>query len=256
MGLASPGGVHAHQDHLIALANQIAGSGVPVWIHAFLDGRDMPPRSALDCMAHIQAGLKAGLPIRFATVTGRYYAMDRDKRWERVALAYDAMVDAKGERAKTPEEAIDKGYAAKLDDEFVLPTVIERLHGHEGRRRPPDVQLPLRPRPRDPDGAARSPVRRLQPRPRREVRDGGRHGRLLGRPQSVPQDAVPARGHQDGPGRDDLEGRAQAAAHRRDREVRARHVLLQRRRGARVRRRGAHSRALAQGRRPTTSSPR
>ena len=74
MGLASPGGVHAHQDHLIALANQIAGAGVPVWIHAFLDGRDMPPRSALECLEHIQAGLKADLPIRFATVTGRYYA--------------------------------------------------------------------------------------------------------------------------------------------------------------------------------------
>ena len=129
MGLASPGGVHAHQDHLVALANQIAGSGVAVWIHAFLDGRDMPPRSALECMAHIQAGLTAGLPIRFATVTGRFYAMDRDKRWERVALAYDALVDIKGERAGTPDQAIEKGYAAKLDDEFVLPTVIEGYTG-------------------------------------------------------------------------------------------------------------------------------
>jgi len=72
MGLASPGGVHAHQDHLVFLANLIAGHGVPVWIHAFLDGRDMPPRSALECLDHIQAGLKAGLPIRFATVTGRF----------------------------------------------------------------------------------------------------------------------------------------------------------------------------------------
>src|SRR5690606_579173 len=84
MGLASPGGVHAHQDHLVFLANLVAGQGVPVWIHAFLDGRDMPPRSALECLDHIQAGLKPGLPIRFATVTGRFYAMDRDKRWERV----------------------------------------------------------------------------------------------------------------------------------------------------------------------------
>ena len=67
---------------------------MPVWIHAFLDGRDMPPRSAHECLQHIQAGLKPGLPIRFATVAGRYYPMDRDKRWERVALGYDAMVDA------------------------------------------------------------------------------------------------------------------------------------------------------------------
>ncbi|TAJ38504.1 MAG: 2,3-bisphosphoglycerate-independent phosphoglycerate mutase [Reyranella sp.] len=129
MGLASPGGVHAHQDHLIVLANLIAGSGVPVAIHAFLDGRDMPPRSALECVAHIEAGLKPGLPIRFATVSGRFYPMDRDKRWDRVALAYDAMVNGKGESARKSGEAIDKGYAAGLDDEFVKPTVIEGYAG-------------------------------------------------------------------------------------------------------------------------------
>ncbi|TAJ95317.1 MAG: 2,3-bisphosphoglycerate-independent phosphoglycerate mutase [Reyranella sp.] len=129
MGLASPGGVHAHQDHLVFLANLIAGQGVPVWIHAFLDGRDMPPRSALECLDHIQAGLKPGLPIRFATVAGRFYPMDRDKRWERVTLAYDAMVDARGERATTPKDAVDKAYAANLDDEFVLPTVIDGYTG-------------------------------------------------------------------------------------------------------------------------------
>ena len=129
MGLTSPGGVHAHEDHLIALANLIAGAGVTVWIHAFLDGRDMPPRSALECLARVEAGLKKGLPIKFATVGGRYYAMDRDKRWERVNKAYAAIVDAKGETAKTPKEAVDKGYAANLDDEFVLPTVIEGFTG-------------------------------------------------------------------------------------------------------------------------------
>lgn len=129
MGLASPGGVHAHQDHLVFLANLVAAQGVPVWIHAFLDGRDMPPRSALECLDHIQAGLKPGLPIRFATVTGRFYAMDRDKRWERVTLAYDAMVDARGEAATAPKEAVEKAYAAKLDDEFVLPTVIDAYAG-------------------------------------------------------------------------------------------------------------------------------
>jgi 2,3-bisphosphoglycerate-independent phosphoglycerate mutase len=129
MGLASPGGVHAHQDHLVFLANLIAGQGVPVWIHAFLDGRDMPPRSALECLDLIQAGLRPGLPIRFATVTGRFYAMDRDKRWERVTQAYDAMVDARGERAPTATEAVEKAYAAGLDDEFVLPTVIDGYAG-------------------------------------------------------------------------------------------------------------------------------
>ena len=124
MGLASPGGVHAHQDHLVVLANLIATAGVPVQIHAFLDGRDMPPRSAHECLDHIAGGLTAGLPIRFATVTGRFYAMDRDKRWDRVALAYEAMVDAKGPATATPTESLDKGYEAGLDDEFVLPTVI------------------------------------------------------------------------------------------------------------------------------------
>ena len=129
MGLTSPGGVHAHEDHLIALANLIAAAGVKVWIHAFLDGRDMPPRSAYECLGRVEAGLKKDLPIAFATVGGRYYAMDRDKRWERVNRAYESMVDAKGETARTPREAVDKGYAAGLDDEFVLPTVIDGFTG-------------------------------------------------------------------------------------------------------------------------------
>ncbi len=129
MGLTSPGGVHAHEDHLIALANLIAGGGVPVWIHAFLDGRDMPPRSAQECLENVKKGLKSGLPIRFATVGGRFFAMDRDKRWERVTEAYEAMVDAKGKTAGTPKEAVDQGYAANQDDEFVSPTVIDGYKG-------------------------------------------------------------------------------------------------------------------------------
>ena len=131
LGLLSPGGVHSHQDHLVFLANLIAGQGVPVWIHAFLDGRDMPPRSALkDCLEPVQAALKPGLPIKFATVAGRFYPMDRDKRWERVSLAYDAIVDAKADQhAATPVAAVEQAYAAKLDDEFVLPTVIDGYTG-------------------------------------------------------------------------------------------------------------------------------
>ncbi len=130
LGLASPGGVHSHQDHLVFLANHIAGAGVPVWIHAFLDGRDMPPRSALDCLQQIEAGLRKDLPIRFATVAGRYYPMDRDKRWERVALGYEAIVEAKaGATAKTPKDAVEQGYAAGQDDEFVKPTVIDGYTG-------------------------------------------------------------------------------------------------------------------------------
>ena len=129
MGLCSPGGVHAHQDHLIALANDIAGAGVNVWIHAFLDGRDTPPRSAQEYLEQIAGGLKKGLPIRFATVSGRYYAMDRDKRWDRVEKAYEALVEAKGEKAGSPKEAVDKSYARDKDDEFVLPTVLDGYKG-------------------------------------------------------------------------------------------------------------------------------
>jgi 2,3-bisphosphoglycerate-independent phosphoglycerate mutase len=129
MGLASPGGVHSHQDHLVVLANLIASAGVKVWIHAFLDGRDMPPRSAHECLEAIQRGLKPGLPIAFATLSGRFYAMDRDKRWDRVAAAYETMVDAQGGKAASPKAAIDQGYAAGKNDEFVEPTAIGDYRG-------------------------------------------------------------------------------------------------------------------------------
>jgi 2,3-bisphosphoglycerate-independent phosphoglycerate mutase len=130
LGLASPGGVHSHQHHLVFLANLIAGQGIPVWIHAILDGRDMPPRSAHDCLKEIIGGLKKDQPIKFATVSGRFYPMDRDKRWERVSLAYEAIVAARAEfKAKTPDAALDQGYDAKLDDEFVKPTVIDGYKG-------------------------------------------------------------------------------------------------------------------------------
>src|SRR5262249_48250661 len=94
----------------------------------------MPPRSAHECLTHIHAALRSDLAIRFATTGGRYYAMDRDKRWDRVALAYAAIVDGQirdgsGERAKDANEAVDKAYAANLGDEFVLPTVIDGYDG-------------------------------------------------------------------------------------------------------------------------------
>jgi len=123
MGLLSPGGVHSHQDHLAALARIVAGKGVPVKIHAFLDGRDTPPSSAKDFVAKFEADI-AGFDADIATVSGRYYAMDRDKRWDRVQLAYDAMVQGKGQTAPSAAAAIEQSYAADKTDEFVLPTVI------------------------------------------------------------------------------------------------------------------------------------
>ena len=128
MGLVSPGGVHSHQDHLAALARIVADHGVPVKLHAFLDGRDTPPNSARDFVARLQQAI-AGHDVTIATVSGRYYAMDRDKRWDRVTLAYDAIVQAKGATAPNALTAIEQSYASGKEDEFLLPTVIDGYAG-------------------------------------------------------------------------------------------------------------------------------
>lgn len=124
MGLISPGGVHSHQDQITALAKTVGGAGVPVAIHAFLDGRDTPPRSADRFMAAFVDGLKGCEAARIATITGRYYAMDRDNRWDRVEQAYRALVTAEGKTAIDPGAAIAASYADDVGDEFVLPTII------------------------------------------------------------------------------------------------------------------------------------
>jgi 2,3-bisphosphoglycerate-independent phosphoglycerate mutase len=129
MGLLSPGGVHSHQDHIAALANILGAAGVPVAVHAFLDGRDTPPRSAKSYVEKFLADLRDPARIGIVTVSGRYYAMDRDKRWERVQKAYDALVDGRGETAADALAAIERGYAAGLNDEFILPTVIGDYKG-------------------------------------------------------------------------------------------------------------------------------
>jgi 2,3-bisphosphoglycerate-independent phosphoglycerate mutase len=128
MGLLSPGGVHSHQDHLAALARSIAAAGVPVKVHAFLDGRDTPPSSARGFMERFLADV-AGHDVSVATVSGRYYAMDRDKRWDRVQLAWNALVDAKGAAAADALSAIAASYAAGKTDEFMLPAVIGSYAG-------------------------------------------------------------------------------------------------------------------------------
>ncbi len=126
MGLVSPGGVHSHQDHAAALARALSAAGVPVAIHAFTDGRDTPPRAAPGYLRGLEAAV-AGLPgVRFATVIGRYWAMDRDNRWDRVRKAYDAMVSAEGEapRAADPVAAVEAAHARDVADEFVPATVV------------------------------------------------------------------------------------------------------------------------------------
>ncbi|MCZ8115219.1 2,3-bisphosphoglycerate-independent phosphoglycerate mutase [Silanimonas sp.] len=127
MGLLSPGGVHSHEAHLFALIEMAKREGVArVAVHAFLDGRDMPPKSAepsLRALAGVMA--KAG-NAHLASVSGRYFAMDRDKRWDRVESAYRAMTEAVAEfRAADGLTALEAAYARGENDEFVKPTVIE-----------------------------------------------------------------------------------------------------------------------------------
>ena len=126
-GLASPGGVHAHQRHIAATAAVIAAAGVKVAVHAFLDGRDVPPSSAAGQIVELEAALPGG--ARIATVSGRFYAMDRDKRWERVAQAVAAVLRAEGPREASAEAAIAAAYARGETDEFVTPTVIGDYEG-------------------------------------------------------------------------------------------------------------------------------
>jgi 2,3-bisphosphoglycerate-independent phosphoglycerate mutase len=136
VGLIGPGGVHAHDRHLIALVELAARMGVPsVRIHALLDGRDTPPSSALGFMLDLEARLAEVHPdARIASVGGRYYAMDRDKRWERTERGYDAIVHAEGLMAVSAAAAIEEAYARGETDEFVLPTAIEGMHAglHDG----------------------------------------------------------------------------------------------------------------------------
>ncbi|MFL6822677.1 MAG: 2,3-bisphosphoglycerate-independent phosphoglycerate mutase [Xanthobacteraceae bacterium] len=127
MGLVSPGGVHSHQDQAAALARTLVKASVPALVHAFTDGRDTPPRSAGDDIARLVAALPRSVSI--ATVSGRYYAMDRDRRWDRVAKAYHAIVDAEAPRFASAAAVIADAYAHDISDEFVVPAVVGEYPG-------------------------------------------------------------------------------------------------------------------------------
>jgi len=128
IGLASPGGVHAHQRHMARAAHVLVAAGVPVAIHAITDGRDVAPRSAADQIAQLRADLPEAAQI--VTVTGRYFAMDRDTRWERIEKAYRVMVDGTGEAgAEDPVAPIRAGYDKDVTDEFLPATVIGTYDG-------------------------------------------------------------------------------------------------------------------------------
>ena len=127
MGVISDGGVHGHIDHVLAAARAITGLGVPVALHAVTDGRDVAPTSADRFIADLVARLPEG--ARVVTVTGRFYAMDRDNRWERVSQAYAAMVRGEGLASASAERAVAEAYARGETDEFIRPTVLAGFDG-------------------------------------------------------------------------------------------------------------------------------
>jgi 2,3-bisphosphoglycerate-independent phosphoglycerate mutase len=133
-GLLSDGSVHSHISHLLALLEMAVKEGVEeIAVHAVLDGRDKPPRSALPFIEQLETKLKELGCGRIATVSGRYFAMDRDKRWERTERAWHAIVQGEGKRAETARAAVEAGYAANQDDEFVEPTIVgDPYQMHEG----------------------------------------------------------------------------------------------------------------------------
>lgn len=130
MGLMSDGGVHSHQKHITALAKIFAEEEVDVWVHAFLDGRDTPPRSAVGYMEQFINDTKMYPKIRLGSVCGRFYAMDRDNRWERVKEAYDMLVN--GSKIKSCDDLVEyvkKSYGEDITDEFVKPVAINDFKG-------------------------------------------------------------------------------------------------------------------------------
>jgi 2,3-bisphosphoglycerate-independent phosphoglycerate mutase len=130
MGLLSDGGVHSHIDHVYALLELAAKKGLDqVFVHAFLDGRDVPPACARVYLSALEEKMEQLNVGQIATVSGRYFAMDRDQRWERTALAYAALVCGEGEQASSADEAVREAYDRGESDEFVRPTVVQTASG-------------------------------------------------------------------------------------------------------------------------------
>ncbi|MBQ7659681.1 MAG: 2,3-bisphosphoglycerate-independent phosphoglycerate mutase [Alphaproteobacteria bacterium] len=129
MGLMSDGGVHSHQNHILALATVLSQQGIKVAVHAFMDGRDTPPTSGAEFLRKFEADIAGLKNVGIATISGRFYAMDRDKRWDRVEAAYNNIVSATGARYQTVQEAMAHTYAQNVTDEFIVPCVIGSYQG-------------------------------------------------------------------------------------------------------------------------------
>ncbi len=127
MGLVSDGGVHGHINHIVAAAKAITDAGGEVALHAITDGRDVSPKSAYGYIGDLEERLPDGAKI--VTVSGRYFAMDRDNRWERVNEAYGAMIQGEGRTASSAHEAVTKAYSQSETDEFIVPTVLDGYSG-------------------------------------------------------------------------------------------------------------------------------
>ena len=133
MGLVSDGGVHSHIDHLKAVLEMARRNGVSeVYVHCFLDGRDVPPKSALSYLEPLEEYIAELGVGKIGVISGRFYAMDRDKRWERLAKAYDALTLSEGLSARNCREAIENSYAKDETDEFVLPTIVNAVPIKDG----------------------------------------------------------------------------------------------------------------------------
>ena len=239
--------MHASQRHALALIRIAQEQGVErIVVHALTDGRDTRPDAALAAVTELEA-----TGVRVGTVCGRYWAMDRDRRWDRTKRAYDAMVHGFGERRASGREAVQASYDLGVTDEFIEPAVIgdPAREPDPPRRRGALLELPPRPRPPAHDG------------PRRARRSTASTATSPGLPAPDHDDplqgrvpragAVRGAGRAPGPGRDGLGRGPPPAARGRDREVRPRHLLLQRR--------AARSRSRASGGcwcpRPSTSPP-
>jgi 2,3-bisphosphoglycerate-independent phosphoglycerate mutase len=129
MGLLSDGGVHSHINHIAFLANLLAENGVKVFLHAFLDGRDVAQKSAITYLRGLTPTKGSDPLFQIATVSGRYFAMDRDKKWDRIELATNAMISAQGEKFSDAISAVEKAYENGATDEFIKPCVIGNYSG-------------------------------------------------------------------------------------------------------------------------------
>lgn len=129
LGMISYGGVHSHQAHMEYIINLISKAGIEVIVHGFLDGRDVPPKSAEQCLENFYANLQNKDLVKIATLSGRYYAMDRDRRWDRIEKTYNAIISGEGEKYKDSSDILKKNYAKNITDEFIKPSVI---NGYEG----------------------------------------------------------------------------------------------------------------------------